>query len=186
MALKPSRSESASALRRTKHERLLARTPIIAGEGLFPDLVELTKSEIIMKAKVFLMTLTALGFLPSLVYSQNTGASSPPSAAPTLGKSLWQRFDTNHDRKLQKAEISAWEASLSPSVIARFDRNKDGRWDAQERKAALYALIDPVTAPNDVAAKQSIAPPFHDRPGARFHLCRTSPGRLAFRQPQPS
>jgi Ca2+-binding EF-hand superfamily protein len=79
---------------------------------------------------------------PAQSNAHNHQPVAPRPVAANTHRS-WQRFDLNGDGKLQRQELAAWEAGLSPGVVARFDRDRDGRWNEQERKAALYALIQP-------------------------------------------
>jgi hypothetical protein len=76
-------------------------------------------------------------------------SSAPSKQADATTQRPWKQFDLNHDGKLGKHELTAWEASLAPGVVAKFDRDKDGLWDAQERKIALYALIQPPRVKRD-------------------------------------
>ena len=57
-------------------------------------------------------------------------------------KKLLEKFDTNHDGKLDETEKAAAKAAMQAhhqKMLEKFDTNKDGKLEPDERKAAREA-----------------------------------------------
>ena len=69
-------------------------------------------------------------------------AQSDDSGAPEgMRAKILEKYDTNHDGKLDESERAAMRADFQAKraarrqeMLARFDTNKDGKLDANERK----------------------------------------------------
>lgn len=97
-------------------------------------------------------TLTAVLAIAALMI----GGSIPTTAAETGGdhpkhdgkrrQELLEKFDANHDGKLEKSERQAARAALEerikehhPKLFEKFDANHDGKLDREELKALREA-----------------------------------------------
>ena len=75
----------------------------------------------------------------------STDATPTPTSAGGKGggqfrEKLLEKFDTNHDGKLDDTEKAAMKEALKAKILAKFDTNHDGKLDDTE-KAAMKAAI---------------------------------------------
>jgi EF hand len=129
---------------------------------------------------VSLCFLTATLFAGS-AFAQSEAPATPPPAAPgeeqPFRQRMLERFDTNHDGKLDDTERAAaraaWQIRATErrevrdeiraqlqenrqAILARFDRNSDGKLDENERAELRQAWQEflkqrPVLTPAPVA-----------------------------------
>jgi len=89
-----------------------------------------------------------MGALAALALTVTGGAVAALAQEGGGGKArLLEKFDTNHDGKLDDAEKAAMREQMKAirekhreAMLARFDVNKDGTLDPGERKAMLDTL----------------------------------------------
>jgi Ca2+-binding EF-hand superfamily protein len=91
------------------------------------------------KLGIVLSLFTLLG--GSLAYADSGAQAADPGCADKRGgrhEKMLERFDTNHDGKLDDTERAAMKAAFGEKReerIARYDTNHDGVLDATERAA---------------------------------------------------
>jgi Ca2+-binding EF-hand superfamily protein len=96
-----------------------------------------------MKSSVLLCTAAVLGLAVLVMPAR---AATDEGQGPALGglpARLLEKFDANHDSKLdeqERAAAKAWVQEHRGELIQKFDTNGDGKLDDQERAAAKDAL----------------------------------------------
>ena len=92
------------------------------------------------KLGIVLSLFTVLGG-SALAYADSGAQAADPGCADKRGgrhEKMLERFDTNHDGKLDDTERAAMKAAFGEKrqeMIARYDTNHDGTLDATERAA---------------------------------------------------
>src|SRR5215470_3620755 len=85
----------------------------------------------------------SLGVGGAVALAQGDGGAAPEG----MRAKILEKYDTNHDGKLDdgeraamRADFQAKRAERRAKMLARFDSNKDGKLDANERKVMRDTL----------------------------------------------
>ena len=95
-------------------------------------------------AHLSLLALTMFGFGTLALRAEDTTAPSTDTAKHKgeFRKKILEKFDTNHDGKLDDTEKAAAKAAMQKhhqEMLAKYDTNGDGKLDPSERKAVREA-----------------------------------------------